>query len=52
MAVTVAAVALCAWLVSSSGANDLKLTGIAAVAGVVLWLALGRGRAPLVGASS
>ena len=52
MAVTVAAVALCAWLVSSSGASDLKLTGIAAVAGVVLWLALGRGRAPLVGASS
>ena len=52
VAVTIAAVALCAWLVSSSGAGDLKLTAFAAAAGVLLYLAFGRRSAPPVAAAA
>ena len=44
-AVAVAAVALCAWLVSSSAPRDLGFTAAAAAVGLVLYLAAGRGKA-------
>jgi amino acid transporter len=47
-AVAVAAIALCAWLVSSSSQRDLLFTLGAAAVGLVLYLAAGRGRAPAV----
>jgi APA family basic amino acid/polyamine antiporter len=49
--VAVAAIALCAWLVSSSALRDLLFTAGAAAVGLVLYLAAGRreSRAPAAG---
>lgn len=43
-AVAAAAVALCAWLVSSSSARDLVFTGVAVLVGWLLYLAAARGK--------
>jgi APA family basic amino acid/polyamine antiporter len=43
-AVAVAAVALCAWLVSTSSTRDLLVTAAAGAIGLVLYLVAGRGR--------
>jgi amino acid transporter len=46
----VAAVALCAWLVSSSAWRDIRLTGLCALAGLVLYFVFRGRQAPLANA--
>jgi basic amino acid/polyamine antiporter, APA family len=43
VATSIAAIALCGWLISSSGWRDIGLTALAAAVGFVLYLAFGRG---------